>query len=137
MLLAFELAPFLGEVATPFRQLGQGDRASLVGVQQTLVGPRGSVQPGAEVLLGCLVPSGTRLGRGGEVVELGQQSVGVGEQAGGMIPHGTFDLLGLDVAARAGRRAGGQDAVFAAALVVAPLSLARRRGVGAAEHGLR
>ena len=135
MLLAFELAPFLGEVAAPFRQLGQGDRASLVGVQQTLVGPRGSVQPGVEVLLGCLVPNGTRLGRGGEVVELGQQSVGVGEQAGDMIPHGTFDLLGLDVAARAGRRAGGQDAILAVALVIAPLSLAHRRGVGAAEHG--
>ena len=76
MLLAFELAPFLGEVAAPFRQFGQGDRASLVGVQQTLVGPRGSVQPGAEMLLGCLVPNGTRLGRGGEVVELASNRSG-------------------------------------------------------------
>lgn len=82
-----------------------------------------------------MVPGGTCLGRGGEVVELDQQPVGVGEQAGHMIPYDTFDLLGLDVAARAGRRAGGQNAVLAVALVVAPLSLAHRRGVGAAEHG--
>ena len=58
-----------------FGQLGQTDRASLVGVQQALVGVCGPVQPGAQLLLGGSLPGGAGIG-GGEAVELRQELVG-------------------------------------------------------------
>ena len=51
-----------------FGQLGQTDRASLVGVQQTFVGACGPVQPGTQLLLGGLLPGGA--GVGGGAIEL-------------------------------------------------------------------
>ena len=59
------------------------------------------------------------------MVELRQQPVRVGEQAGDMVPYGGLDLLCFDAAAGAGGGAGAQDAVLAVALVVAPFRLAR------------
>ena len=46
-------------------------------------------------MLGRLLPGGTRLGHSGEAVELGQQPVRVGEQAGDVLPDRAFDRLGL------------------------------------------
>jgi hypothetical protein len=135
VLLALEPTPLLGQVPAPFRQLVQADRAGLVSVQQPLVGPRDPLQPGAELLLGRLLAGGTRLGRGGDVVEPGEQLVGIGEQAGNVVPHRGLDRLGLDAAARAGRGPSRLDAVLAAAAVVAPLRLAGDGAVAAAEHG--
>jgi len=74
------------------------------------------------------------------VVELREQLVGVGEQAD-EVAHTAVSIssaLTLRLGQAAGRAVcgtGGQEAVLAVALVVAPLRLARRRGVCAAEHG--
>ena len=75
------------------------------------------------------------LRRSGEVLELRQQVLRIGKQAGDVIPDGGLDLLGLDVAAWAGGRTSRHDAVLAVALVVPPLPQARGCPVGAAEHG--
>ena len=122
-------------MVAPLRQFSQADRPGLVGVQQALVGSCGAVQAGLELLVCRPLAGAACLGRGGNVLELRQQPVGIGEQAGDMVPHGRLKFFGFDVAAWAGRGAGSQDAVFAVALVVAPLRLACRRGIGAAEHG--
>jgi len=122
-LLTLQALALLREVLAPVGQLGQADRAGLVGVQQALVGSRDPVQPGTQLLVGSAIPGGAGLGRSGEVVELRQQSVRVGEQPGDVAPHDRLDLLGPDVAARAGGSPRAQDAVLAAALVVLPLRL--------------
>src|SRR4051795_5797742 len=124
---------FLRELPAPFGQLGQGDRIGLVGVQQAPVGPRDPIQPAAELLVRRPVPG--RAGLGGDVLELRQQPVRVGEQAGDVLPDGALDLLGPDAAARAGGGARAQDAVLAVALVVLPRRFARRRRAGDAVHG--
>jgi hypothetical protein len=122
-------------VAPPLSQLRQVDRPGLIGVQQTLVGPRDPIQAGADLQLSGALPGGAGLGRGGEVIELREQPLRLGEQGGDMVPHGSLDVLRLDAAARAGRGAGAQDAVLAPAFVVLPLRLAGRRRTGDAIHG--
>jgi len=52
---------------TPFGQLGQVDRAGLIGVQQAFVGTCGPIQPSAQLLLGGLLPHGAGIGGGGEM----------------------------------------------------------------------
>ena len=77
LLLLLQSSTPLREVLATFGQLGQADRASLIGVQQALVGACGPVQPGAQLLLGGLLPGGAC--GGGEAVELRQELVGVGK----------------------------------------------------------
>ncbi len=109
LLLAFQGQTFIGQMSAPFGQLGQADRAGLVGVQQPLVRPRDPVQPGAQLLVGGTVPHRACFCRGGEAVELRQHLLRADEQAGDVAPHGRLDLLGLDVAARARSGTGAQD----------------------------
>jgi hypothetical protein len=77
----------------------------LVGVQQAFVGPRHTVQPGPQLLVGGAVMHRSRLCGCGEALELRHQPLRAGEQAGDMAPHSGLDLLGLDDAAWAGCRA--------------------------------
>src|SRR3712207_1826956 len=109
--------------------------SGLVGIEQAFVGSGSAVQASTELLIGGAVTGSSGLRRGGEVLELRQQALRIGEQASDVIPDGGLKLLGLDVAAWAGGRASRHDAVLAVALVVPPLQLARGRPVGAAEHG--
>jgi hypothetical protein len=123
------------EAPAPLRQLGEADRAGLVGVQQALVGPRDTIAPGAKLLVGGAVPRRAALGCGREAVELRHHSIRAGQQLCDMPPHGGLDLLGLDVSARASCGPGAHDAVLAVAHVIASLRLASPRDVRAAEHG--
>jgi len=118
----------------PLGHLGQADGTSLVGVEQPLVGAAGALHPGAEQLVGGALAVGSTL-HGGEARELRDQPRRIGEQARDVVPDSGLDLLGFDIAARAPLGSGSQDAVLTVALVVAPLLLARRRPVGAPEHG--
>jgi hypothetical protein len=74
-------------VAPPLSQLRQVDRPGLIGVQQTLVGPRDPIQAGADLQLSGALPGGAGLGRGGEVIELREQPLRLGEQGGDMVPQ--------------------------------------------------
>jgi hypothetical protein len=45
LLLTLQAKPLFRKAVTPLGHLGQGDRASLVGVEQALVGPAGAIDP--------------------------------------------------------------------------------------------
>ena len=122
-MLLLQCLALLREVLAAFGQLGQTDRASLVGVQQTFVGACGPVQPGAQLLLGGLLPGGAGDGGGGKAVELRQKLVRVGKQARDVVPYDRLDLLGVDIAAGASGGPRTQDAVLAVALVDLPHGL--------------
>jgi len=134
-LLLLQCLALLREVLAAFGQLGQADRAGLVGVQQALVGACGPVQPGAQLLLGGSLPGGAGVGVGDKAVELRQELVGVGKQARDVVPYDRFDLFGADIAAGTSGDPCTQDAVFAVALVDLPHGLPSRRGAGDAIHG--
>ena len=125
---------FLREMLAPFGQLGQADRASLVGVQQSFVGACGPVQPGAQLLFGGSLPGGAGIS-GGEAVELRQELVRVGQQGHDMVPHDRLDVFGVDMAAGADAGTRHHDAILAVASVDLPPGLLRRRGAGDAIHG--
>ena len=105
---------------TPFGQLGQTDRPSLVGVQQALVRACGPVQSSAQLLFGGLLSCGAGVGGGGEMLELGQELVRIGKQIDDVVPHHRFDLVSIDVAAGADGGSPTQDAIFAVASVDLP-----------------
>jgi len=136
-LLLLQSFTLLREMLAAFGQLGQADRASLVGVQQTFVGACGPVQPGAQLLLGGLLPggAGTGTGGGGEAVELRQELVRVGQQGHDMVPHDRLDFFGVDMAAGADAGSRHHDAILAVASVDLPHRLSRRRRAGDAIHG--
>jgi len=134
LLLLLQSFTLLREMLAAFGQLGQADRASLVGVQQTFIGACGPVQPGAQLLLGGLLPGGAGIG-GGEAVELRQELVRVGQQGHDMVPHDRLDLFGVEVAAGADAGSRHHDAILAVASVDLPHGLSRRRGAGDAIHG--
>jgi len=135
LLLLLQSFTLLREMLAALGQLGQTDRASLVGVQQTFVGACGPLQPGAQLLLGGLLPGGAGVGSGGEAVELRQELVRVGQQGHGMVPHDRLDVFGVDVAAGADAGSRHHDAILAVAPVDLPHGLSRRRGAGDAIHG--
>jgi len=89
-LLLLQCLALLRETLTALGQLGQADRAGLVGVQQARVGACGPVQPGAHLLLGGLLPGGAGIG-GGKAVELRQELAGVGKQARDVVPYDRLD----------------------------------------------
>jgi hypothetical protein len=51
LLLALQAKPLFRKAMTPLNHLGQGNRASLVGVEQALVGPVDAVDPCAKALV--------------------------------------------------------------------------------------
>ena len=76
--MALQAASLLSEVVTPLGQLGQADCPGLVGIQQTLVGSGGAIQPRAELLVGGAVARGSGFCRGGKMLEPGQQLLRIG-----------------------------------------------------------
>src|SRR3954451_24422798 len=110
----------LGKAVAPFRQFGQADRTSLVGIEQTLVSTCESIQPCPKLLFRGLLSGRASFCRGSHVVDLRNEPVRVGEHAGDMLPYRSLDLVGIDGAAGTGCRACAQDAILAAALVVLP-----------------
>src|SRR3954470_7412887 len=125
----------LGETVAPFRQFGQADRTSLVGIEQTLVRTCESIQPCTKLLLCDLLSGHTGFCCRGHVVELRDEPIWVGEHVHDMLPSRGFNFVGVDGMVGAGRRACAQDAILAAALVVLPCRLVCRYGAGDAEHG--
>src|SRR3954452_13241920 len=89
----------LGKAVAPFRQFGQADRTSLVGIEQTLVSTCESIQPCPKLLFCGLLSGRASFCGGNHVVELRNEPVRVGEHAGDMLPDRGFDFVGFDGAA--------------------------------------
>jgi hypothetical protein len=122
-----------GELPPPLGQLLQADHLGLVGVEQPRVGASQPVEARHQPPLGPPLPGRVPVHLRGEVLELGDQPVGIGEQVADVAPDRPLQGLAVQAGARAGPRPAGPDAVLAAAPVVAPLA-ARRRS-GRAVHG--
>src|SRR4051794_35402047 len=86
----------LGKAVAPFRQFGQADRTSLVGIEQTLVSTCESIQPCPKLLFCGLLSGRASFCGGNHVVELRNEPVRVGEHAGDMLPDRGFDFVGFD-----------------------------------------
>jgi hypothetical protein len=125
----------LGKALAPFRQFGQADRASLVGIEQTLVSTRDSIQPRTKLLFRGLISGCASFCRCSHMAELRDEPIWVCEHARDMVPYRGLDFVSVDGAVGAGRRARAHDAILATALVVLPCRLVRRCGAGDAEHG--
>jgi hypothetical protein len=77
--LPVERLALLGQPAAALGQLVQADHLGLIGVEQALVGSRQALEAGAQFMLGCRLAGSLLIGRHGEVLELGEQSLRIAE----------------------------------------------------------
>jgi hypothetical protein len=127
--------PLLGERLPPFGELVQADHLDLVRLEQPLVGPRQAVEPRLELAFDRLVLRVAVCRLGNELLELGNQLLGVAEQADDVIPYRLLDNLGIDHRPRALAVTSRGQRIDAGAAVVAPLGPAGRPGETAAVDG--
>src|SRR5215217_5836277 len=112
----------LGDRPTPFGQLREADHAGLVGLEQPLVGPCQTVEPGLELPRDRLVLRAPVRRLGDEALELGDELPRIAEQADEVIPHRLLEHLGIDHRPRAFGVAPGRQRIDAGAAVVATLN---------------
>jgi hypothetical protein len=131
--LVLEGVALSGELPPPLGQLLQADHLGLVGVEQPGIGASQAVEARHQAPLGPPLPGRVPVHLHGEVPELGDQPVGIGEQVADVVPDRPLQGLAIHAGARAGPRPAGPDAVPTAAPVVA--ALAARRRSSRAVHG--
>lgn len=127
-------ATLVGELSAPVGQLLQADHLRLIGIEQTLIGPDQPGKTGRYALPRSLFLNRAPIGSAGELLELGDQLVGVAQEIADVLPYGPLQRFAVDAGARTGLRAGGFHAVLAGAAVGVALGMAGRRP-GDAVHG--
>ena len=122
-----------GELLPPLAQLLQADHLCLVGVEQPGVGAAQPLEARHQPPLGPPLPGRIPVHLRGEVLKVGDQPLGIGEQVADVAPDRPIQGLAVHAGARARLCPAGPDAVPTAAPVVAPP--ASRRWPGCAVHG--
>lgn len=116
----------IGQLPAPLLQFLQTDHLQLVSVEQTPVRTRQPIQACPQLPLGVRTTRRSLTSLPGELLELGEQPVGIAEQADDMVPDRLLQIVGLDLRPRTRRGSGGRHAVLAGAPVIPELTPIRR-----------